>query len=77
MQFVIHTRVEHACMLLRETALSVEQIADACGYRDVFFFSRQFKKVTASPPAAYRNSIRSRGKAPEKPLRPAGNGLRK
>lgn len=53
-QFVIHTRVEHAGMLLRETSLSLKQITQLSGYRDIYFFSRQFKKVQGIPPAAFR-----------------------
>jgi len=53
-QFVIHTRVEHAGMLLRETSLSLKEIAQLSGYRDIFFFARQFKNVQGLPPAAFR-----------------------
>lgn len=53
-QFVIRTRVQHACTLMAETHLSLAQIAEASGYRDVYFFSRQFKTITGNAPAAFR-----------------------
>ncbi len=53
-QFVIQARVDQASALLRETAMSLAQIAEECGYRDEFFFSRQYKKVMGHSPAAFR-----------------------
>jgi len=55
-QFVIRMRVRLAEALMKDTRLSLAQIADAAGYRDVFFFSRQFKQVKGVAPAAYRRS---------------------
>jgi len=53
-QAVIHARVQRARQLLTESGLSVRQIADALGYRDIFYFSRQFKQVDGHPPTYYR-----------------------
>lgn len=53
--FVIHCRIERACQLLRETRLTNKQIARALGYSSVFFFSRQFARVTGVPPTRYRS----------------------
>lgn len=55
-QFVINARIRHACQLLKETTLPVEHIAEACGYRDVYFFSRQFKQKQKMAPSAFRRS---------------------
>lgn len=52
--FLIQARVERAKQLLRETDMTVSQIAAALGYRDVYFFSRQFSQVTGQPPTACR-----------------------
>lgn len=52
--FLIQARVDRARQLLRETDMTVSQIADALGYRDVYFFSRQFSQVTGGPPTGYR-----------------------
>ncbi len=53
-EFVIHARVERAKMLLATTSRSLASVAERVGYRDVFFFSRQFKQHTGIPPGAYR-----------------------
>lgn len=53
-QFVIRRRIRFAETLMSDTQLSLGQIAEAAGYRDVFFFSRQFKQLNGVPPASYR-----------------------
>lgn len=53
-RFIVVWRIRHACRLMLETDRPIKDIAAALGYRDVFFFSRQFKQVTGSSPAAYR-----------------------
>ncbi len=52
--FLLRTRLARAQYFLRETAMSVTEIADRLGYADVFFFSRQFKQKTGLSPLAYR-----------------------
>ena len=53
-EFVIRARLERAQTLLRESPMSIEQIADALGYADVFFFSRQFKQRMGVAPSRWR-----------------------
>jgi AraC-like DNA-binding protein len=52
--FVIQARIERAKQLLAETDMTVSQIADALGYRDVYFFSRQFAQVTGQTASEFR-----------------------
>ncbi len=52
--FVIAARLETAESLLRESQLTVSEIAEALGYRDVFYFSRQFKRERGISPSAFR-----------------------
>jgi AraC-like DNA-binding protein len=52
--FQINARIDRARQLLSESSLTVSQIADALGYRDVYFFSRQFKQRTGRSPVEYR-----------------------
>jgi AraC family transcriptional regulator of arabinose operon len=52
--FAVHVRVDRARQLLVGTDMSMKEIADALGYQDVFFFSRQFKQKTGMPPSEYR-----------------------
>jgi len=56
--FIIQAKVSRAKELLVESSLSVSQIADALGYCDVFFFSRQFKEQTGRSPQVYRRARR-------------------
>lgn len=52
--YMIQTRISRASMLLMETSLAVGAIAEQVGYRDIYFFSRQFKQRTGLPPSAFR-----------------------
>jgi AraC family transcriptional regulator of arabinose operon len=56
-RFMMQCRINRACMLLRDSPLSIEQIAQALEYQDPFFFSRQFKRVMGVSPASYRKSL--------------------
>lgn len=58
-KWVIRCRLEHACILLSETDLKLTSIADSCGYRDVYFFARQFRQIFGKPPAAWRLTRRT------------------
>jgi AraC family transcriptional regulator of arabinose operon len=55
-EYVISTRINHAKELLGMTQLPIKQIAEQLGYRDVSFFTRQFRKVAGVAPAAYRRT---------------------
>lgn len=52
-------RLEKARKLLAETDLPIKAIAAAIGYRDVYFFSNQFKHLTGVTPAMFRRSRQS------------------
>jgi AraC-like DNA-binding protein len=56
MRFAIRQRILRAQQLLRGSSLQISEIADALGYVDVYFFSRQFKQATGVSPTAYRQS---------------------
>ena len=47
-------RVAHACRLLRETGLKVNQICHKVGVDDAYYFSRLFSKFTGLSPRKYR-----------------------
>lgn len=55
-EYVISTRINHAKELLGMTQLPIKQVAEQLGYRDVSFFTRQFRKAAGVAPAAYRRS---------------------
>lgn len=54
MEMVLEVRLSHAQHFLRESSLSVGEIAERLGYRDVYFFSRQFKQKCGVSPLAFR-----------------------
>lgn len=54
-QFLIADRINRARQLLSETDLPIKSIADSLGYRDVFYFTRQFTRHAGLSPAAYRS----------------------
>ncbi|WP_166246071.1 helix-turn-helix domain-containing protein [Paenibacillus turpanensis] len=53
-QYVITARLERAAHLLRYEGMNVSEAAEALGYKDVFFFSKQFKKGIGVNPSQYR-----------------------
>jgi transcriptional regulator GlxA family with amidase domain len=52
--YFIQLRMQRACILLRDTSLSVKEVAAALGYEDPFYFSRVFKLVNSVAPSYYR-----------------------
>jgi len=55
--FLIRARMQRAGELLREPSLKVKEVAALLGYRDQFYFSRQFKAVTRLTPSQYRDMV--------------------
>ena len=55
--WVIEARLTRARQLLAETGLTVGQIGEALGFRDVFFFSRQFRQRTGRTPTEFRAAL--------------------
>jgi AraC-like DNA-binding protein len=52
--FLNEVRVSHACRLLIQRNLSVEQVCYETGFNNVSNFNRIFKRVTGKTPLAYR-----------------------
>lgn len=55
--YAIDLRMQRARELLAESDQNVSQIAEQLGYRDVFFFSRQFKSRIGQSPLQYRKHL--------------------
>lgn len=53
--FVVRSRMERARLLLRESTMSVSEVARALGYPDVVLFSRQFRHHHGIPPTRMRH----------------------
>lgn len=50
-------RSRRAAVLLTESSQSLADIADACGFSDIYYFSRVFKRNIGESPAAYRRRL--------------------
>jgi AraC-like DNA-binding protein len=53
--WIVRERIKMAAVRLLESHLNVGEVAEEFGYRDIFFFSRQFKQVTGQSPKDYRS----------------------
>lgn len=56
-------RMEHACTLLQETDLSVLEIALECGYENISYFNRVFRRQMHQSPTQYRTSQKGENSA--------------
>ena len=56
--YVLKLRFEKAALLLRETGLSLTEIAEMIGVEDTLYFSRMFRKHHGIPPEKYRRMQR-------------------
>lgn len=55
---ILSIRMEEAMHLLLSTEMTIQEIAEANGYRDRSHFSRNFKEYTGLSPKQYRNTYR-------------------
>ncbi|HEX2950241.1 MAG TPA: AraC family transcriptional regulator [Armatimonadota bacterium] len=53
-EYVTQARIDAAKSLLYISNYSIGRIAELLGYRDIFFFSRQFREKTGMSPSAFR-----------------------
>ncbi len=51
---ILDARIIHAKSLLVSSSLDINEIARACGWSDIHYFSRVFKKKTTVSPSVYR-----------------------
>ena len=54
LNYVRDRQIQRAASLLRETELSLEEIARQCGFANILTFRRNFKAVTGVNPSEYR-----------------------
>ncbi len=60
-QLLMKRRIDKACQLLEQTAVTITDVAAACGYSDHSAFSRQFRSATHLTPLQYRASQKPPG----------------
>ena len=54
-QYLRDLRIREACLLLRFSDKTIDEIAAATGFTDRFYFSRMFKKLRGITPAEFRH----------------------
>lgn len=55
-EYTLQRRLADARALLADTDTPIKVIAETLGYKDVYFFTRQFRQAVGIPPAAFRKS---------------------
>ena len=56
-QYLLNLKIEKAGQMLRETSLTIAEIAAKSGFESEFYFSRIFKKKTEQSPSEWRKKI--------------------
>lgn len=56
-QEIQHMRINAACELLKLKELSVAEIAERIGYKEIKYFSRAFKNIKGIPPSSFRKTL--------------------
>ena len=57
-QYLLNIKIKKACQMLKETELTVSQIANLNGFVSNFYFSRIFKNKIKMTPSKYREKYR-------------------
>jgi AraC-like DNA-binding protein len=55
-EYAIRLRIQHSLELLKNIDMNISEIARECGFSDVFYFSRAFKKHIGVSPNKYRKT---------------------
>lgn len=58
-RYLTELRLNHCCRLLRHTTLSMEDVAEQCGFANRFYLSRMMRKYRQTTPAAFRAEARA------------------
>jgi YesN/AraC family two-component response regulator len=59
-RYTTQKRIEHACILMISTTLSLNEISRMAGYNDFSTFYRNFVKIVGISPSEYRNANKNR-----------------
>jgi AraC-like DNA-binding protein len=60
-QWLLRERLSHAQTLITDSATPLAEIAEVCGFCDVYHFNREFRRSIGTPPAAWRRKELGRG----------------
>ncbi len=56
-EFVSQIRIHQACQLLQDTDYSISEIAFQCGFQNLSYFNRSFKKYQRETPKEFRRMV--------------------
>lgn len=59
-EYITSKRMQKARSLLQNEALSIEEVANAAGYHDYFYFTKVFKKTFGISPSKYRKELKKK-----------------
>ena len=51
--YLNRVRIEHAKQMLLSEMFTIDEVAYACGFQNVYYFNRVFKKFTGITPGKY------------------------
>ena len=52
-QYLLHVRVSHSIYLLNTAGLGMSEIAQRCGFSDIYHYSKVFKRIMGVSPSKY------------------------
>lgn len=52
--YILQVKIDYSKKLLNKHEKNISEVGEACGFLDVAYFSRTFKKITGVTPSAYR-----------------------
>ncbi len=56
-EFLIEIRIGHACKLLQQHTLDVNQVSIQSGFNNISYFNRKFKSMTQKTPVEYKKAF--------------------
>lgn len=56
-RYITNLKINYAKKLLQTEYISISQVASLCGFNDIYYFSKFFKKETSLTPSMYRKLI--------------------
>ncbi len=57
MEYLLFVRIDSAKLMLKSTSLTVGEIAEKCGFENIYYFSNRFKKATGISPSEYKRQV--------------------
>lgn len=58
-KYISQLKMNFACELLKEGNFNISRISSICGFNDIYFFSKQFKKYLGITPSQFREKYKS------------------